>query len=91
MLAYGDPWASPLGYQLDPVQREPICAALNSAILGKQTVRLYLTVIITSWMSLMLVEDGKPSLDVSKILGCSRDVLEEVKPAVNRKLIITTV
>ena len=47
MLAYGDPWASPLGYQLDPVQREPICAALNSAILGKQTVRLYLTVIIT--------------------------------------------
>ena len=39
MLAYGDPWASPLGYQLDPVQREPICAALNSAILGKQTIR----------------------------------------------------
>ena len=34
MLAYADPWSSPVGYQLDPVQREPICAALNSAILG---------------------------------------------------------
>ncbi len=34
LLAYQDPWNSPVGYQLDPVQREPICAALNSAILG---------------------------------------------------------
>uniref|UniRef100_A0A646QHE9 Ran-binding protein n=1 Tax=Hemiscolopendra marginata TaxID=943146 RepID=A0A646QHE9_9MYRI len=33
LLAYADPWNSPLGYQLDPVQREPACAALNSAIL----------------------------------------------------------
>uniref|UniRef100_T1IZ84 Ran-binding protein 9 n=1 Tax=Strigamia maritima TaxID=126957 RepID=T1IZ84_STRMM len=33
LLAYADPWNSPLGYQLDPVQREPVCAALNSAIL----------------------------------------------------------
>ena len=35
MLAYSDPWSSPVGYQLDPVQREPVCAALNSAILGR--------------------------------------------------------
>ncbi|XP_035679367.1 ran-binding protein 9-like isoform X1 [Branchiostoma floridae] len=33
LLAYADPWNSPVGYQLDTVQREPICAALNSAIL----------------------------------------------------------
>ncbi|XP_045191897.1 ran-binding protein 9-like [Mercenaria mercenaria] len=33
LLAYSDPWTSPVGAQLDPVQREPVCAALNSAIL----------------------------------------------------------
>lgn len=33
LLAYSDPWSSPVGFQLHPVQREPICAALNSAIL----------------------------------------------------------
>lgn len=33
LLAYSDPWSSPMGYQLDPVQREPVCAALNSSIL----------------------------------------------------------
>ncbi|XP_070536267.1 ran-binding protein 9-like [Ptychodera flava] len=33
LLAYADPWSSPVGYQLDAVQREPVCAALNSAIL----------------------------------------------------------
>ncbi|XP_067931611.1 ran-binding protein 9-like [Watersipora subatra] len=33
LLAYADPWNSPLGSQLQPVQREPVCAALNSAIL----------------------------------------------------------
>ena len=36
LLAYGDPWSSPVGHQLDPVQREPVCAALNSAILGNE-------------------------------------------------------
>ena len=34
LLAYSDPWSSPVGYQLQPVQRESVCAALNSAILG---------------------------------------------------------
>eukprot|EP00794_Sanderia_malayensis_P018744 gene18744-20633_t len=33
LLAYNDPWNSPVGFQLHPVQREPVCAALNSAIL----------------------------------------------------------
>ena len=33
LLAYHDPWNSPLGYQLDASQREPISAMLNSAIL----------------------------------------------------------
>ena len=38
LLAYSDPWSSPLGYQLDPIQREPICAALNSKILESQNL-----------------------------------------------------
>jgi len=35
LLAYSDPWNSPVGYQLAAVQREPVSMALNSAILGK--------------------------------------------------------
>lgn len=34
-MAYQDPFKSPNRYLLDPVQREPVCSALNSAILGK--------------------------------------------------------
>jgi len=33
LLAYADPWNSPVSDQLDSVQREPVCAALNSAIM----------------------------------------------------------
>ncbi|KAE8749592.1 hypothetical protein FOCC_FOCC003580 [Frankliniella occidentalis] len=33
LLAYSNPWSSPVGWQLDPMQRETVCAALNSAIL----------------------------------------------------------
>ncbi|XP_068197681.1 ran-binding protein 9 [Antennarius striatus] len=33
LLAYSDPWSSPVGYQLDSLQREPVCSTLNSAIL----------------------------------------------------------
>uniref|UniRef100_A0A6I8QBV6 Ran-binding protein 9 n=1 Tax=Xenopus tropicalis TaxID=8364 RepID=A0A6I8QBV6_XENTR len=33
LLAYSDPWNSPVGYQLDPIQREHVCSSLNSAIL----------------------------------------------------------
>lgn len=33
LLAYHDPWNSPLGYQLDPSQREHVSSILNSAIL----------------------------------------------------------
>ncbi|KAK7114787.1 ran-binding protein 9-like isoform X3 [Littorina saxatilis] len=36
LLAYPDPWNSPVGFQLQSVQREPVCAALNSAILESQ-------------------------------------------------------
>ena len=38
LLAYTDPSSSPIRYLLDPQQREPVCAALNSAILGELTV-----------------------------------------------------
>lgn len=33
LLAYSNPWSSPLGWQLCPSRRETVCAALNSAIL----------------------------------------------------------
>ncbi|XP_008483787.2 ran-binding protein 10 [Diaphorina citri] len=33
LLAYSNPWNSPVGWQLHPVHRETVCAALNSAIL----------------------------------------------------------
>lgn len=39
LLAYSNPWASPVGKQLSPSKREPICAKLNSAILGKNFYR----------------------------------------------------
>ncbi|XP_015673071.1 ran-binding protein 10 isoform X2 [Protobothrops mucrosquamatus] len=38
LLAYSDPWNCPVGQQLDPIQREPVCAALNSAILESQNL-----------------------------------------------------
>ena len=34
LLAYANPWNSPVGWQLDPQQRETVCARLNSAILA---------------------------------------------------------
>ena len=36
LMAYGDPWQSPLKHLLDHQQREPVCAALNSSILGTE-------------------------------------------------------
>ncbi|XP_012544188.2 ran-binding protein 10 isoform X3 [Bombyx mori] len=36
LLAYSNPWDSPVGWQLEPVRREAVCDALNSAILESQ-------------------------------------------------------
>lgn len=36
LLAYNDPQNSAVAYLLDPMQREPVCSALNSAILESQ-------------------------------------------------------
>ncbi|XP_037891492.1 ran-binding protein 9 isoform X2 [Glossina fuscipes] len=33
LIAYSNPWSSPLGWQLCPTKRETVCTALNSAIL----------------------------------------------------------
>lgn len=35
LLAYSNPWNSPVGWQLDSQERETVCARLNSAILGE--------------------------------------------------------
>ena len=40
LLAYPDPWNSSVGGQLDPSGREPVCAQLNSAILGMASCNL---------------------------------------------------
>lgn len=42
LLAYSNPWASPLGWQLCPSRRETVCAALNSAILGNGLTAVFL-------------------------------------------------
>lgn len=42
LLAYSDPWNCPVGQQLDPTQRESLCSALNSAILGKEHTNTHL-------------------------------------------------
>lgn len=47
LLAYSDPWNCPVGQQLDPMQRENICSALNSAILGKAKFHIQY---IMSWI-----------------------------------------
>lgn len=41
LLAYSNPWSSPLGWQLCPSRRETVSAALNSAILGKIIILNY--------------------------------------------------
>lgn len=38
LLAYSNPWDSPVGWQLEATQRDSVCAALNSAILGNLAV-----------------------------------------------------
>ncbi|CAH1640494.1 unnamed protein product [Spodoptera littoralis] len=39
LLAYSNPWDSPVGWQLQPVRREAVCEALNAAILESQGMR----------------------------------------------------
>jgi len=38
LLAYADPWDSPVGGQLNPAGRESVCAQLNSAILESKNL-----------------------------------------------------
>lgn len=41
LLAYSNPWDSPVGWQLEPIRREPVCSALNAAILGTSPYRAH--------------------------------------------------
>jgi hypothetical protein len=45
LLAYSNPWNSPVGWQLNPQERETVCARLNSAILGKRIESVFFFVI----------------------------------------------
>ena len=47
LLAYTDPHSSPVRYLLQPSQREPVCAALNSAILREHISPLFSLSIIS--------------------------------------------
>ena len=38
LLAYADPWSSPVGAQLDPKERELVSRELNSAILASKSL-----------------------------------------------------
>ena len=57
LLAYADPWSSPVGGQLEPSGRESVCAALNSAILG---ICLFLRMAFTD---LILIQSPRTFLD----------------------------
>ena len=63
MLAYADPWNSPVGGQLEPAGREPVCAALNSAILG---ICFHLGISFTDDIDLESKNlPGRPPLEIS--------------------------
>lgn len=56
LLAYSNPWNSPVGWQLEPVQRETVCSTLNSAILG-----MYGICIIVRQLFIRLCRDKQPA------------------------------
>lgn len=71
LLAYSDPWSSPVGNQLDPIQREPVCSVLNSAILGK-----------ASWFACLvplclLLKNGSVAAHPASCAGFSTGLLAE--------------
>ena len=64
LLAYADPWNSPVGAQLDPAGREPVCAQLNSAILG-QNQNYFSYFVINIFFAESKHLPGRPPLEVS--------------------------
>ena len=61
-MAYSDPWHSPLSHLLDPMQREPVCASLNCALLGMFDWTLYFKVeSFTHWF---LIKISLNSLEI---------------------------
>ena len=83
LLAYSDPWNSPVGYQLDAIQREPVCSTLNSAILGRFYVnvpqkRLFSAMKFYLCIALLLVFVGvshfAPQIKHLLYLCCYRNV-----------------
>lgn len=64
LMCYPDPWSSSVGDQLDPAGREPVCAQLNSAILGNiQT--LYATKTFRHCFKESKNLPGRPPLEIS--------------------------
>lgn len=56
LLAYSNPWSSPLGWQLCPSRRETVCAALNSAILGESEKHMSVNLYYASRRSILEVD-----------------------------------
>ena len=65
LLCYADPWDSPVGGQLDPAGREPVCAQLNSAILGKISLQRMFSVTHSYCFAESKNLPGRPPLEIS--------------------------
>lgn len=72
LLAYSNPWNSPVGWQLDPQERETVCARLNSAILGECILLLNIILIHYS-----MVYINNNYLDIFQ----SRQIFHDVHPS----------
>ena len=82
MLAYSDPASSPVSYQLNPVQREPVCTALNSAILGKPLSCLIL-------LSVSLTDNDNESDFIYTLAGKRPDSRTKLCDAVVKQFNVT--
>lgn len=69
LLAYSNPWNSPVGWQLEPVQRETVCSTLNSAILG-MLIKFRLSVHNSLFFSETSNLPRRPPLEVGLAHAC---------------------
>lgn len=91
LLAYSNPWNSPVGWQLNPQERETVCARLNSAILGKRAKHVFATIMknykittdekkmkLNCLNLLSLINDVYLSYDLSKFYSITSDRIRTI-------------
>ncbi|XP_055343672.1 ran-binding protein 9-like isoform X2 [Paramacrobiotus metropolitanus] len=83
-IAYEDPWKSPNRHMLEQLQREPVCAALNSAILGadRQSSHPALKIIVAHLKRLfpLMAKKGSGAIAFTNVFELLRS-LETPQPA----------